>query len=499
MLWVASDNSLDGFGAIVSPHLNGFANVPGCQGPLKKWGGGYGCQKSTPVRRLNIFGPNFGRITIRGPGYEGVAVDDSEPTFGMNAGSLWWNPPFHDPTNTWRNQGSYAVPVVAGSSYILEGLRWLADDVQSGDIIIEFSDPHTSQLLGNAKESVTLTLRTDRGQVTCTVAANDDRTFFASGQSGPETGAALGDCGRKFRSLAGQPSTSTLDRAHRRRRRQFTPLTPAPGPSPASVPSSGSNSGDKYLWVGAPHVGNWGGFCRCPSGTVYQVGDNYDSCGSLACVGGVVERACGEGVISSENGGWKVTCGSADQQQPATSTQTQATTTAPAPAPTRAVQPTTCRTSIAGEECHGSVTWAKETGIQLHPDWYPGLSTQSTFEDFQYLLHKGGHGPDQNGASNFAGCDLPCRTSTTQVTTAAPIAAATPALQPTTCRTSTAGEECYVAVKWAKEIGVQLHADWYPGLSTQSTFEDFQYLLHKGGHGPGQNGASNFAGCDLPC
>jgi hypothetical protein len=228
ILWVAADESLDGYGAIVSPHLNGFALVPGCQGPLSKWGGGFGCAKTTPVRRLNIFGPNFGRITIRGPGYEGVGRDDSEPTFGMNAGSLWWNPPFHDPSHTWNNQGSYAAPVVAGASYTVEGLRWLPDGGQPGDIIVEFSDPHASQSLGNAAEAVTLTLVTDRGQVTCTAAADSDRRFFASGQAGPETGAALGDCGQKFRLLAGQAEATSLERAHRRRRRQYVPVQHGP-------------------------------------------------------------------------------------------------------------------------------------------------------------------------------------------------------------------------------------------------------------------------------
>ena len=37
----------------------------------------------------------------------------------------------------------------------------------------------------------------------------------------------------------------------------------------------------------APGVGGHGGTCTCPDGSVYQVGDNYDNCGSLACEGGV--------------------------------------------------------------------------------------------------------------------------------------------------------------------------------------------------------------------
>jgi len=118
--------------------------------------------------------------------------------------------------------------VIAGASYTVEGLRWLPDGGQPGDIIIEFSDPHASQSLGNAAEAVTLTLITDRGQVTCIAAADSDRRFFASGQTGPETGAALGDCGQKFRLLADQAEATILERAHRRRRRQYVPVHHTP-------------------------------------------------------------------------------------------------------------------------------------------------------------------------------------------------------------------------------------------------------------------------------
>lgn len=37
----------------------------------------------------------------------------------------------------------------------------------------------------------------------------------------------------------------------------------------------------------APGVGGWGGYCTCPDGQVYGVGDRGDACGSLACIGGV--------------------------------------------------------------------------------------------------------------------------------------------------------------------------------------------------------------------
>jgi len=52
-------------------------------------------------------------------------------------------------------------------------------------------------------------------------------------------------------------------------------------------------------------AGSWGGSCTCPDGSVYQVGDNDDYCGSLACVGGI------SGECNESDGPWsgrKVTC-----------------------------------------------------------------------------------------------------------------------------------------------------------------------------------------------
>jgi len=56
-------------------------------------------------------------------------------------------------------------------------------------------------------------------------------------------------------------------------------------------------------------VGEWGGICQCPNGAQYEVGDNYDSCGSLACEGGTVVVSCSKDGIQQRSGGMKVTCG----------------------------------------------------------------------------------------------------------------------------------------------------------------------------------------------
>ena len=56
-------------------------------------------------------------------------------------------------------------------------------------------------------------------------------------------------------------------------------------------------------------VGGWGGECTCPDGSTYEVGDNKDSCGSLACIGGKVTKECSDGGIKKESRGMSVTCG----------------------------------------------------------------------------------------------------------------------------------------------------------------------------------------------
>jgi len=65
-------------------------------------------------------------------------------------------------------------------------------------------------------------------------------------------------------------------------------------------------------------------------------------------------------------------------------------------------------------------------------------------------------------------------------------------LQPSTgslCHTATKDESCYKHVMWAKHFGIRAQPTWYPGLTRESGFEEFQSLLHtRGQHG-----------CPRPC
>eukprot|EP00930_Biecheleria_cincta_P085796 TRINITY_DN7515_c0_g1_i2.p1 TRINITY_DN7515_c0_g1~~TRINITY_DN7515_c0_g1_i2.p1 ORF type:complete len:295 (-),score=53.82 TRINITY_DN7515_c0_g1_i2:50-934(-) len=59
---------------------------------------------------------------------------------------------------------------------------------------------------------------------------------------------------------------------------------------------------------------------------------------------------------------------------------------------------TDCHTALRGEECYAATTWAKHDGIFAHPEWYPGLSRASSFEEFQATLN----------ARGLSGCQVPC-------------------------------------------------------------------------------------------
>merc|ERR1740139_2135251 len=57
-----------------------------------------------------------------------------------------------------------------------------------------------------------------------------------------------------------------------------------------------------------------------------------------------------------------------------------------------------CHTAQPGDACFEGVRWAMQHGIRIHPDRYPGLSEESTLEEFQSALHQ----------VNHERCAMPC-------------------------------------------------------------------------------------------
>merc|ERR1711920_33150 len=119
-----------------------------------------------------------------------------------------------------------------------------------------------------------------------------------------------------------------------------------------------------------------------------------------------------------------------------------------------------CQTSKPGEQCYDAVTWAMDHGITLQTEAYGNLTSGSTFEEFQRFLYFEGN----------EGCKWPCSKCGL-------------------CRTAVEGEPCYEGVMWLMEYGISLHPEWYPKLTTNSSFEDVQGYLHEG----------NLEKCPEPC
>ena len=66
-------------------------------------------------------------------------------------------------------------------------------------------------------------------------------------------------------------------------------------------------------WFMGTNVGVWGGWCTCPNGQVYQVGDEGNMCNSVACDGGI-HGACPGG--ETEGAFRKVICAPPKQRRP---------------------------------------------------------------------------------------------------------------------------------------------------------------------------------------
>merc|ERR1712187_583747 len=116
-----------------------------------------------------------------------------------------------------------------------------------------------------------------------------------------------------------------------------------------------------------------------------------------------------------------------------------------------------CHTALPSETCYAGVVWAREHGIHQHPEWYSSLNADSSFEDFQAVLHR----------SKVNRCPEPCGV----------------------CHPVVEGGLCYMAVMWVIEHGIHLHPEWYPMLPKSPSFEEAQAFLHQGGVGE----------CPAPC
>jgi len=66
------------------------------------------------------------------------------------------------------------------------------------------------------------------------------------------------------------------------------------------------------------------------------------------------------------------------------------------------VPTSTQQTCGADGSCSQHVQWAKHTGVYQNPEWYPGLSSSSTFDDFHQFFYE-----EQISADGTLYCAMP--------------------------------------------------------------------------------------------
>eukprot|EP00931_Biecheleriopsis_adriatica_P123906 TRINITY_DN9899_c0_g1_i1.p1 TRINITY_DN9899_c0_g1~~TRINITY_DN9899_c0_g1_i1.p1 ORF type:complete len:743 (-),score=107.09 TRINITY_DN9899_c0_g1_i1:25-2223(-) len=116
-----------------------------------------------------------------------------------------------------------------------------------------------------------------------------------------------------------------------------------------------------------------------------------------------------------------------------------------------------CHTAVQGESCWEEVQWASSKGIELHPDWYSGLSASSSSAAFQCFVHL------QSPGKCPQPCGVDCRSG---------------ASPESSCHTTLREEACWDEVHWVSDRGVHEHPDWYPGLSASSSLAAVQCFVH---------------------
>eukprot|EP00931_Biecheleriopsis_adriatica_P067560 TRINITY_DN4167_c0_g1_i1.p1 TRINITY_DN4167_c0_g1~~TRINITY_DN4167_c0_g1_i1.p1 ORF type:complete len:1079 (-),score=142.05 TRINITY_DN4167_c0_g1_i1:102-3338(-) len=156
-MFVSRDSSLGGYRSVVSRHLDGFGQVPGCTKLGVRWNYGYGC--NSVIRRFNIWGVDVGILTLSGPGYS-VEANRSVPIDGRNAGEMQFD----------VQHSGYGAPVLEGQRYILTGNFSAAS---TDDLILEFSDDVLANFFGSP-ESMWLQV----GENSCELHSSGDRSFL---------------------------------------------------------------------------------------------------------------------------------------------------------------------------------------------------------------------------------------------------------------------------------------------------------------------------------
>jgi len=127
-----------------------------------------------------------------------------------------------------------------------------------------------------------------------------------------------------------------------------------------------------------------------------------------------------------------------------------------------------CKMAEQGSPCYEDVTWLQTKGFEKHPEWYPGYTARSSFEEVQDMLYRLGK----------AQCPKPCFSKVLDVDHGAE---STNLVLSSGCVDAVEGDLCYRTVRWLKRTGLEQHPDWFPTLEAGSSTAAIQAELHRQG------------------
>ncbi|CAK0886955.1 unnamed protein product [Prorocentrum cordatum] len=153
-----------------------------------------------------------------------------------------------------------------------------------------------------------------------------------------------------------------------------------------------------------------------------------------------------------------------------------------------------CEDASEGSLCHHSVTWLRESGFARHPEWYPGLSSDTSFEDVQMILHSLGKAeckkPCEHAPATYAAKQDDTDLLEVESTNGREISGEEVVLAPPqSCGNTTTGDWRSISIQWLRDSEFGGYQDCYPGLSHESTDREIQAELHRQGK----------VGCPEPC
>jgi len=121
-----------------------------------------------------------------------------------------------------------------------------------------------------------------------------------------------------------------------------------------------------------------------------------------------------------------------------------------------------CHDAVPGEACYNDTTWAKDYGINTRPQWYPGLTNESSFADFQAHLHY----------CHWDRCPMPCANTSQQK-----CEMVGRFWSSENCEDATLGTRCYLQLRWIMGKGIKLQPQSYAPLTERSSIRQFQARL----------------------